>query len=154
MCNLYSMTRAPEAVRRLFRVPHNHAAAITPRDAIFPGYDAPAVRVVSDRERELLTMSWGFVLLQEGKAPRRVANVRDDKMPKSAYWRSSFEERRRLVPISLLWEPNGERPAQWVWFAVKGDKERPLFAFPGIWRMWKGPIKKDGQRLSSTPTRS
>ena len=78
MCNLYSMTRAPEAVRRLFRVPHNRSGEIKPQTAIFPAYDAPVVRPTADGERELVTMSWGFVLLQAGKAPRRVTNVRDE----------------------------------------------------------------------------
>lgn len=29
MCNLYSMTRTPEAVRRLFRIAHNHSAQLS-----------------------------------------------------------------------------------------------------------------------------
>jgi putative SOS response-associated peptidase YedK len=64
MCNLYSMTRVPEAVRRLFRVSHNRAANFDPQPAIFPGYSAPIIRRAVDGERELVTMSWGFVLLQ------------------------------------------------------------------------------------------
>ncbi len=32
----------------------------------------------------------------------------------------------------------------WHWFALKGDDSRPLFAFAGVWRRYKGPIKKDG----------
>ena len=79
MCNLYSMTAARDAVGRLFRVSHNRAAMFAPLDAIFPGHMAPVVRRAEDGERELLTSSWGFVLPQQGKAPRRVTNVRDDK---------------------------------------------------------------------------
>jgi putative SOS response-associated peptidase YedK len=66
MCNLYSMTRAPEAVLRLFRVSHNRAAAIEGKSAIFPGYVAPVVRKAADGERELVNLNWGFVLLQQG----------------------------------------------------------------------------------------
>jgi putative SOS response-associated peptidase YedK len=44
-------------------------------------------------------------------------------------------------------EPNGESPATWYWFALNGDHERPLFAFPGIWQRWKGPVKKDGPNV-------
>ena len=36
MCNLYSMTRVPEAVRRLFGEQHNRAAAFEPQAAYFP----------------------------------------------------------------------------------------------------------------------
>ncbi len=148
MCNLYSMTRAPEAVLRLFRVGHNRAANIEPKDAIFPGHVAPVVRVAADGERELTTMSWGFVLPQPGKVSRRVTNVRDDKIRSSSFWRESFETRRCLVPASSFCEPNdgrapGER-ATWHWFALQGDEPRPLFAFAGIWRRWKGPLNKEG----------
>lgn len=145
MCNLYSMTRVPEAVRQLFRVQHNRASAITPRDAIFPGYNAPVVRVAGDGERELTEMSWGFVLLQQGRAPRRVTNVRDDKVLTSRFWTASFRERRCLIPATSFCEPHGSRtPATWHWFALVGDEPRPLFAFAGIWRRHTGPIKKDG----------
>ena len=79
MCNLYSMTRNREAILRLFRVPHNRAAAYEARDAIFPGYQAPVVRKAADGERELTVLNWGFVLLQKDRAPKRVTNIRDDK---------------------------------------------------------------------------
>ena len=63
MCNLYSMTRNREAILRLFRVSDNRAATIDPQPSIFPAYTAPVVRKAADGERELVTMSWGFVLL-------------------------------------------------------------------------------------------
>ncbi|MCL4765088.1 MAG: SOS response-associated peptidase family protein [Hyphomicrobiaceae bacterium] len=141
MCNLYSITRSPEAVRRLFRVAHNRSAAFEPLPAIFPGHHAPVVRKAADGERETAMLSWGFVLAQEGRAPKRVTNVRDDKVFTSPFWRDSFERRRCLVPASSFCEPKGERPATWHWFALRGEEPRPLFAFPGIWRRWKGPLK-------------
>lgn len=150
MCNLYSMTKVPEAVRRLFKVGSNRAASFTPLDAIFPGYEAPVVRHAEDGERELVLMHWGFVLLQQGKAPRRVTNVRDDKILGSPFWKGSFQERRCLVPVSSYCEPKGEKPATWHWFALRGGEERPLFAFPGIWRTYHGPLKKDGPNVAQT----
>ena len=66
-CNLYSMTKVPEAVRRLFRVSSNRAAAFEPKDAIYPGHMAPVIRRAEDGECELLELSWGFVLPQPGK---------------------------------------------------------------------------------------
>ena len=153
MCNLYSMTRNREAILRLFRISPNRAAAFAPLDAVFPGHTAPVIRQASDGERELVAMSWGFVLLQKGKAPRRVTNVRDDTIRTSPFWRSSFEERRCLVPATSFCEPNGDvKPATWHWFALKSQNhgnggERPVFAFAGVWRRYKGPIRKDGETL-------
>jgi putative SOS response-associated peptidase YedK len=47
--------------------------------AIFPGWNGSVIRKAADGEREMVTMSWGFGLLQLGKVSRRVINVRDDK---------------------------------------------------------------------------
>ncbi|MBS0270818.1 MAG: hypothetical protein JSS54_17825 [Proteobacteria bacterium] len=91
MRNLYSQTRNVEANRRLFNVSHNRATSIEPLPAIFPGWSASVIRKAGDGERELVTMNWGFVLLQPGKPPRRVTNVRDNKILTSRSWKPSFE---------------------------------------------------------------
>ena len=145
MCNLYSLTTSRQAMLRLFRVSDNRAAAFEALPAIFPARSAPVVRPTADGDVELVVMSWGFVLPQPGKAPRRVTNVRDDKARSSSFWRDSFEARRCLIPASSFAEPHdGRTPATWHWFALQGDEPRPLFAFAGIWRRWVGTIKKDG----------
>jgi putative SOS response-associated peptidase YedK len=105
MCNLYSLTANREAIIRLFRVSENRAAACERQDAIFPGYQAPVVKPAADGERELVRMSWGFVLPIEGRAPRRVTNTRDDKARTSSFWRDSFDRRRCLVPVTCFAEP-------------------------------------------------
>ena len=144
MCNLYSLNKNRESVAKLFNVGHNRSVDIPPLPGIFPNYNAPVVRQAADGERELINMNWGFVLPQPGKAPRRVTNVRDDKAM-TGFWREAIEKRRCLVPASAFCEPDGNvKPATWNWFALKGDDPRPLFAFAGVWRRWRGPIKKDG----------
>lgn len=148
MCNLYSLTRMPWEILRLFRVSPNRGVYFEPLPAIFPRTVAPVIRKADDGERELVTMSWGFMLLQKGYAPRPVTNVRDDKILTSPFWRGSFEERRCLVPASSYSEPDDKKPAGWHWFALRDTEQpRPLFAFPGIWRKYKGPIKKDGPNV-------
>ena len=144
MCNLYSMTSNHEAIIRLFKVSHNRAAPIEPQSAIFPGGMAPVVRCSQDGERELQLLSWGFVLLLKGIAPKRVTNFRDDKLT-SSFWSASFRERRCLVPVTSFAEPKGKKPAIWHWFAL--TEERDPFAFAGIWRSYKGPIHKDGETV-------
>jgi putative SOS response-associated peptidase YedK len=137
MCNLYSQTRNVEAVRRLFRVSSNRATVVGTRDAIFPGHSASVVRKAEDGERDLVDLSWGFVLPQPGKAPRRVTNTRDDKV-QSSFWHRSIE----AGSVST-----GHKHT--VWFALADpDEPRPLFAFAGIWRRHQGPIKKDGPAVT------
>ena len=146
MCNLYSMTKSRHEVNRLFKVGHNRAAMFEGRVAIFPGHSAPVVRLAEDSERELVTLTWGFVLLRDGYAPKRVTNTRDDKV-QTKFWKDSFEKRRCLVPATAFCEPDEGKPAQWHWFSLKPADQRPLFAFAGIYRAWKGPVKKDGPNV-------
>ena len=103
-----------DAVAQFFRVSHNRSAAFEPVNSIFPRHVAPVVRYAPDGEREIVTMSWGFMLLQQGRAPRPVTNVRDDKLRTSSLWRESFDKSRCLVPASSFCEPNGDvKPATW-----------------------------------------
>ena len=150
MCNLYSQARSADEVRNTFNVPHNRSVAFEPLDAIFPGHIAPVIRPTDDGARELVTMSWGFVLPQEGKAARRVTNTRDDKVLTSRFWTPSFRDRRCLIPASSFCEPHGSRtPATWHWFALENEADpRPLFAFAGIWRQYFGRLKKDGPEVA------
>lgn len=145
MCTLYANTKGRELVRNLFRVSDNRAAAFEPKNAILPSDMAPVVRLAEDSERELINMSWGFVRREPGKAPRRVVNTRDNQVRGSPFWRDSFVKRRCLVPVTAYSEPKGVKPATWYWFALNdADDPRPLLAFPGIWRHYSGPLKKDG----------
>jgi putative SOS response-associated peptidase YedK len=150
MCNLYSLTPKRDAVARFFRVSHNRTVAFEPVNAIFPRHVAPIVRDSADGEREIVTMSWGFLRLEKGNAPKPVTNVRDDQIQTNPFWRDSFKARRCLVPASSFCEPNGDvKPATWNWFAIRdGEDARPLFAFPGIWRRYQGPVKKDGPNVN------
>jgi putative SOS response-associated peptidase YedK len=64
MCNLYSLNKKRDAVARFFRVAHNRSVAFEPVAAIFPGHVAPVIRRSTDGDREIVLMSWGFVLPQ------------------------------------------------------------------------------------------
>jgi putative SOS response-associated peptidase YedK len=145
MCNLYSIRTSRAALARKFRLSDNRMSAFDALPAIFPGHMAPIIKQSADGERELVMRSWGFILLRDGYTPKRVTNTRDDKI-ESKFWKDSFENRRCLVPATAFCEPDEGKPARWHWFALNGG-ERPLFAFPGIYRQWKGPIKKVGPNV-------
>jgi putative SOS response-associated peptidase YedK len=98
---------------------------------IFPGY--PGL-VVADGV--LRSMTWGFPLALKGKngqplKPRPVNNTRADKLD-SGFWKSSFQARRCLVPVTEFAEAEGEKGAKTrTWFALPDE---PMFAVAGIWR--------------------
>ena len=146
MCNLYSNTAAPEAMRRLFAVEaaDDGLGNLEPAPAIHPRAEAPVLRRTAEGRRVLGLMHWGFVLPQTSKRtgkpilPKAVTNARDDRLSDSPFWRESFHERRCLVPATSFAEPRGRGPAIYHWFALAGEEPRPLFAFAGLWRHHRG----------------
>jgi putative SOS response-associated peptidase YedK len=133
MCNLYSITKSQDAIRRLFGVTRDQAGNLPPLPGIFPDGLAPVVRTARDGERELLMMRWGFPP-PPNLGTRPVTNVRNVKSP---YWRGWLKpEYRCLVPVTSFCEYTDSQPKIPHWFALA--ESRPLFAFAGIWRPWTG----------------
>ena len=125
MCNARTLTSNVEAIRQQFRFEVNRVGNMPLLPSIWPGQDSPVVRRADQDARELVSMSWGFVLPQKGRAAKRVTNARDDKLASSPFWRGSFEERRCLVPTSSFCEWNAGKPKVPHWFGLKGDEPRP-----------------------------
>jgi putative SOS response-associated peptidase YedK len=138
MCNLYSMTRAQDAMRMLFGVKHDRTGNLPSLPGIFPDYLAPVVRVDRDGERVMEMMRWGFPP-PPNLGSRPVTNVRNTRSP---YWRGWLKPAYRcLVPATSFCEYTDSQPKVPHWFALAED--RPLFAFAGIWRPWTGERKKE-----------
>lgn len=146
MCNLYSNTLPPEMMRQLFKVDasRDQLGNAEPQPAIFPKRMAPIVVMDADGERAIWNAHWGFVLPQVSKKtgqpiqPKAVNNARDDKLRTSSFWKQSFRERRCLIPATSFCEAKGRKPATYIWFGLKGEGERPPFAFAGLWRGFSG----------------
>jgi putative SOS response-associated peptidase YedK len=79
MCNLYSMTRNVDAIRRLFGVDagRDRAGNLPLMPGIFPDYPAPIVRN-GDGGREFVMARWGMPSSQ--KALMDVARKRAEKL--------------------------------------------------------------------------
>ena len=133
MCNLYSITRSQDAMRRLFEVADDLTGNLPPMPAVFPDMLAPVVRV-AEGERRLEPMRWGMPgPPQFGGAP--VTNIRNTSSP---HWRRWLGPASRcLVPVTSFCEWAQTKPKKTpTWFAL--DDDRPLFAFAGIWTTWTG----------------
>jgi putative SOS response-associated peptidase YedK len=133
MCNLYSITKNQDAIRRLFGVTRDSSGNLPSSPAVFPDGLAPVVRA-AEGDRELITMRWGMPgPPQFGGAP--ITNIRNTK---SAHWRRWLRpESRCLVPFTSFCEYADTKPRKTpTWFAL--DADRPLLAFAGIWTEWTG----------------
>ena len=151
VCNLYSMLKSQEAMRRLFDGLIDRAGNMPPLPGIYPDYSAPIIRNGAEG-RELVMARWGMPTppqyLAGKKVDRGVTNIRQTT---SSHWRAWLgPEHRCLVPFTSFAEnetlPDGSRPP--VWFAF--DETRPLAFFAGIWATWtsvrkvkEGPVRAE-----------
>ena len=148
MCNLYSITKGPQAIRDFARAMRDKTGNLPPIPGVFPDYFAPIVRNAEDGERELTMARWGMpspkFAIEGRNSDPGVTNVRNISSP---HWRRWLGvESRCVVPFTSFAEnelqPDGSRPP--VWFAL--DESRPLAFFAGIWTRWTSVRKvKEGE---------
>lgn len=125
------MTASVDEIARLFGVAEGAGANIPALEEIYPKMDAPIVRRDAEGQNVLTRIGWGVPPPASMTGNRPITNVRNLKSP---FWKSMLADpaRRCLVPVTSFCEWTGDKGAKRkVWF---GLKDRPLFAFAGIWR--------------------
>ena len=133
MCNLYSVTKGPQAIRQAFAAMVDRNGNLPSLPGIFPDGLAPTIRETPDG-RTLSMQRWGFPAPAGMAASHLVTNIRNTASP---FWRQWMQPQHRcLIPVSAFCEYAAGRPAVPHWFAL--DPSRPLFAFAGLWRPWHG----------------
>lgn len=129
MCNLYRLTKNADEIAKLF-----DAVSETGSNAggeIYPGYSGIVLR-----SGKVETMTWGFPLQRKGAKgqplkPKPVNNARTDKLS-GPFWKSSFTERRCLIPLETFAEAQGKKGAMTrTWIRMPGSD---VFTVAGIWR--------------------
>ncbi len=130
MCNLYRMTKNASEVAAWFKVV-DAALGANFADEVYPGYPGLVVA-----EGAVRPMTWGFPLAMTGAKgqalkPKPVNNTRQDKLA-TPFWRSAFERRRCLIPLTAWAEAEGPKGRMTrTWLSLP---DAPLFAVAGLWR--------------------
>lgn len=146
MCGRYSLTTAPEALRRLFNFLDRPNLA--PRYNIAPTQMAPVVRPMLDAHepdaRELVSMRWGLVPWWAKKISigARMINARAETVATTPAFRAAFRHRRCLVPADGFYEWRTEEGRRQP-FRI-GMKGGAPFAFAGLWESWRAPEDAGG----------
>jgi putative SOS response-associated peptidase YedK len=137
MCGRYSITTAPEAMRRLFRF-ENAAPDLQPRYNAAPTDKLPVVRLDRDGRRELAVLRWGLIPFwaKDEKIGFRSINARAESVATAPAFREAFQHRRCLVPVNGFYEwkrlPDGGKQPYHI-----GMRDGSPFALAGLWERWK-----------------
>lgn len=136
MCGRYSLTTAPEAMRRLFDT-EGPLANLPPRYNIAPTQDAPVVRPSEGGAgRELVLLRWGLVpsWSQGPDSSYRMINARAETVHAKPAFRAAFRARRCLVPASGFFEWRGGKGGKQPYHI--GLADGGPFAMAGLWEHW------------------
>jgi putative SOS response-associated peptidase YedK len=138
MCGRYSITTAPEAMRRLFGI-KGALPNFPARYNVAPTQVVPVVRLDAEGRRELVLLRWGLVPSWLKSIDQRYSmiNARAETVATKPAYRGSFRERRCLVPADGFYEwkaeAGGKQPYRFTL------KDGGLFAFAGLWDRWRDP---------------
>ncbi len=153
MCGRYSLAVDPRAVRAVF--PLGEEIEIRPRYNVAPG--DPVVAVTTDRagtpRGELLR--WGLVpsWADAPGAAGKLINARAETAPERPAFRRAFRRMRCLIPATGFYEwgtePGGHKSAFHITAAG-----REVYAFAGVWSLWRGAGPEREGRPSAGEIRS
>lgn len=159
MCNLYSQTKAQDAMRHVFHrilepdtgdeLVEDLTGNLPSLPGIYPDYPAPILTLRPGGGLRLSMARWGLPTPPQFLIGKRtdpgVTNVRNLG---SAHWRRWLgQDHRCLVPFTSFAEPDnrpGANRGKPVWFALGPD--RPLAFFAGLRTQWTSVRKlKEGE---------
>lgn len=134
MCGRYSITTAPEAMRRLFEVPE--MINLAPRYNMAPTQSAPVVRLIQG-VRQLGQLHWGLVppWSKDAAGAARLINARSETVDEKPSFRSAYQARRCLVPADGFYEWKTEAGVKQP-YRIVVDGGQPI-AFAGLWERWE-----------------
>jgi len=137
MCGRYSLTMAPEALRRLFDF--DTTPNLQPRYNVAPTQSLPVLRTTGGgKGRELAMLNWGFIpsWAKEASTGGKMINARSETVAEKPSFRDAFQHRRCLVPADGFYEWRREGEVKQPFrIGMKGGKP---FAFAGLWECWEG----------------
>jgi putative SOS response-associated peptidase YedK len=114
MCNLYSITEGPQAIRDFVRAMRDTTGNLPPIPGVFPDYSAPIIRNATDGGRELSMARWGMpsphVALRRRNSAPGVTNARNVTSP---HWRGWLGIEGRCVIVQYNDDTSTALPGRW-----------------------------------------
>lgn len=153
MCGRYSTTNTDAAVLRERFAVQNRLETFTPSLNVKPTQEAPVV-ISCDGDQVLTAMRWGLIppWAKDAAIASKTFNARAETVAEKPSFRHAFRRRRCLVPAVGFyeWQHEGGRKVPYEFGVDDGD----VFAFAGLYEMWRSPSGKTCQTytiITTTP---
>ena len=147
MCGRYTITVKEEILIQRFKV-KEYQGEYFPRFNVAPSQNNPVVLINEKNSRVILPMKWGLIpsWAKEEAIGSKMINARIETVSEKPSFRTAFSKRRCLVPADGYYEwRKNNKPGKKQPFRIV-LKSRELFAFAGLWDLWKNP---EGETIRS-----
>ena len=132
MCGRFTNKMTWQEIHDLYDITNeDFRPNLQPNYNIAPTHVVPVVRLATDGHK-LAQMRWGF---EEPWAKSSIINATAEKVATSGVFKTSFEQRRCLIPADGFYEWKKGEDGRRQPFRICMADESP-FAFAGIWRIW------------------
>lgn len=154
MCGRYTLRTAPQEIAVQFEL--LAPPPIGPRFNIAPSQQVGAVTAQLEAEgrvvRHWREFFWGLLpaWAESSAGTQRPINARSETAASKPTFREAFRRRRCLIPADGFyeWQATG-REKQPYYFSLR---DRPLFAFAGLYEHWESAPGKDAAEVIDTCT--
>jgi putative SOS response-associated peptidase YedK len=136
MCGRYSITTAPEAMRRLFG--YQEQPNFPPRYNVAPTQPIPIVRRWEGK-RQYALVRWGLLpaWVKDPRGFSLLINARGESVLDKPAFRNAMKRRRCLIPADGFYEWKNESKLRRPFYVRPTDGGQ--MAFAGLWEIWTGP---------------
>ena len=136
MCGRFTLVLGEEEIKAEFGIQTPSAFSYQSYN-ISPSRHVPIIFLNDSHQQTLSMMQWGLLpsWAKDRQASPRPINARIETLNEKPTFRNAYQQRRCLVPASGFYEWDKQAsPKQPYYFFSKGHC---LFAFAGLWEMWK-----------------
>lgn len=137
MCGRFSRHHKPDEIAERFDV-ELIDFDFDPRYNIAPSQISPVIAFQS--ERKMMAAKWGLVPFwaKDPAIGNKLINARAETLAEKPSFKNALAKRRCLIPADGFyeWQKKNKGPSQPYYVRLNGGG---LFAFAGLWELWKNP---------------
>ena len=137
MCGRYVLAQDYEELKKRFGL-QLADFSMKPSYNIAPGQDNPVI--TNGTGRKIRAMKWGLIphWAKDPKIAYKMINARSETVAEKPSYRDSFKSKRCLIPATGFyeWQKSKHDPEKKTPIHIR-LKESKLFAFAGLWSLWK-----------------
>lgn len=142
MCGRYTLNQKPQTIADRYKVT-KVPKKVHPNFNVAPSQTMPVITESKDGKRHLELMKWGIPRSLGKDLVKEIINTRSDKAF-GGFWKRTVLNQRCLIPADGFYEWRRTKAGKIPFFIH--PKDLGLYAFAGIWDVWKS---EDGHEIKT-----